>query len=493
MRSTTSTGRPANATRTSQENSRKQSVARAALVPASALLASLWLLPANARATSPPPAPAPVAKVFTAASISAAPGSECELYPEGSTDPADHIPVFADEDGIARFYAVRATAADTVRKLVLDCKDAAGKPATYAVDLQSDATFAARTFDLAAAPGLDRPALQGDPLKYTQAELLQAGYGLRPDPVKSAAAYRNWLDAASRSGRRLQGRQPSKARRKPLAPATVYSTQAPNWTGAVLNGAQDYVVSVALFNVPTAIPGGDGTGSTGISIWNGLGGYGTGGGLIQGGVQIFTNSMSASYVTFREYCCGDPDSNTYKVSPTPHAGDQIFSEEWYCDATGAADLQGGYGCTFLEDETTGGIFSCTSKKDAACLSVKALPSFTLGEAADFVIEMEQGPAFTAFTPAVTMQGTAYSSALGVFSDVTTDPTVFRLIDFTNSPLTEMQVTLGSPDLISWNIAPGPLASGCPGSRWCPRLNRCVTLAAFSKVCAMKAPPKPTVP
>jgi len=43
----------------------------------------------------------------------------------------------------------------------------------------SDDTFAPRPVNLANERGTDRPALKGDPLSYTQSQLIQTGYGLR--------------------------------------------------------------------------------------------------------------------------------------------------------------------------------------------------------------------------------------------------------------------------------------------------------------------------
>ena len=116
--------------------------------------------------------------------------------------------MFTDDDGYARFHAVRATASDAVQRLALDCTDSAGKSYSYSVDLTSDDTFAPRPLNLANERGTDRPALKGDPLSYSQSELIQAGYGLRPDPTDTAA-YARWLAAASTPGRMLESKRSS--------------------------------------------------------------------------------------------------------------------------------------------------------------------------------------------------------------------------------------------------------------------------------------------
>ncbi len=236
-----------------------------------------------------------------------------------------------------------------------------------------------------------------------------------------------------------------------------------------MTGAPSYISTYAVFNVPTAIPGGDQTNNTEISIWNGLGGFGTGSGLIQGGVGLSTSPTAASYDSWREYCCGDGDSNGFGGAFVPNPGDQIYSVEWYCDSVGNLNLNGGYGCTYLHDLSTGAILNCTSATGSPCWSVQALPlcssnpnvknCMTVGLAAEFVIE-DQSPqlevpstAFTDFAPQVTMSGGAYSAKTGSFSQtISTDPQVTILTDFT-STTTHMHVTLGTSDQTYFNIEP----------------------------------------
>src|ERR1017187_7454458 len=238
------------------------------------------------------PIPTALKKSYTPASVRALPGLQCRIYPTGSA-PSLGLTVCTDDDGYARFHAVRAAAGDTVQRLTLDCTDLAGNFSSYSADLTSADTFEPRPLNLANERGTDRPALEGDPLSYTQSELIQAGYGLRPDPQKDAAAYSRWLAAALVPGRMLEIKRPSSHSH------TVTTTEAAPWTGSALTGAPNYISTEANFNVPTAAPGGDETTGTEIAIWNGLGGFGTGSGLIQGGVNVATNSTSASYGSWR--------------------------------------------------------------------------------------------------------------------------------------------------------------------------------------------------
>jgi len=427
-----------------------------------ALLLSLGILcAANARAEVDPDA-AVAQTSYEPASVLALPELQCKLYPTG-TDASEGVPVYTDDDGYARFHAVRATSVDAVRSLTLDCTNPTGKPSAYAVDLTAAATFAPNPINLAKERGTDRPALQGDPLSYSQSELIESGYGLRPDPTDTAA-YARWLVSATTAGRMLEIKRPS------LHEHTVTSSQAPAWVGTVLTGKPNYISTDATFNVPTAHPGGDSTTTTEIAIWNGLGGFGTGSGLIQGGVNLYTTPTAASYGSWREYCCGDGDSNGYHGAFVPKPGDSIYSQEWYCDASGNLNLNGGYGCTYLHDLTTGALLSCTSATSKSCWSVKALPlcsvspkaanCMTVGRAAEFIIE-NQSPqvsktstAFTDFSPQVTMTGSAYSSQTSKYSQtVNNDPTVSLLTDFTKTT-THIVVAIGATGQTYFSIEPG---------------------------------------
>jgi hypothetical protein len=412
------------------------------------------------------PIPSAPKKSYTPASFLALPGLQCKLYAaEGS--PSAAVTVFTDDDGYARFYAVRATASDAIQRLTMDCTDSAAKSYTYSVDLTADDTFAPRPLNLANERGTDRPALTGDPLSYAQSDLIQAGYGLRPDP-SDTEAYVSWLAAASLPGRMLEAKRPVSTSH------TVTKTTAGPWTGSVLTGAPNYISTTATFNVPGVVPGGDETAGTETAIWNGLGGFGTGSGLIQGGVEVETSSSAASYGTFREYCCGDPDSNGYGGAFVPKPGDNVFSQEWYCDSKGNLNLKGGYGCTFLQDLKSGAILSCTSSTGKPCWSVKALTlcsvkavtnCMTLGQAAEFIMENQSGqlkPPETAFpdlTDQVTISGSAYSSRTGKYSQtISTDPEVFLLGDFTHST-SHMSVALGTTNQTYFDVSQFQRVSG----------------------------------
>src|ERR1700722_20357386 len=244
----------------------------------------------------------PAVKKYELASVRAMPGLRCELHSPGAPA-AKGIPLATDSDGYARFYAVRAAGAGAARRwLVLTCVNASGRMFSYPVNLASADTFAARPLNLAAEPGKNRPPLTGNPMRFTEAQLIHRGYGLRPDPKTSPAAYKRWLDAASINGRMLYAREPELHSHTATSPHanTATSLSAPAWAGTAITGAPAYAAVEGTFNVPTAIPGGDQTGTTEIAIWNGLGGFGTGSGLIQSGVGLYTTPTAATYGSWRE-------------------------------------------------------------------------------------------------------------------------------------------------------------------------------------------------
>ena len=163
-------------------------------------------------------------------------------------------------------------------------------------------------------------------MSYTQSQLTQAGYGLRPDPEKDAEAYSRWLAAVSRAGKILENKrfatrshgattisaasrggsasiaktgaasilETPPAGHSMTAQSNVSYLPAAWWAGSVLTGAPPYDSTSAIFNVPAGIPGGDGTTITQIVVWNGLGGYGYNSGLIQGGVVVTTTPTFAT-------------------------------------------------------------------------------------------------------------------------------------------------------------------------------------------------------
>jgi hypothetical protein len=454
---------------------KKQHFALAGLGIASILL-SIVALSARPQVTKPKPVQA--SKSAVAVAILTSPGASCKISVAGSKDPADVMLEWADEDGYVRFYATRATKAGDVQGLVLSCTDPGGKKATYAADLRSDATFTPHSRDLSKVPGRDRPPLQSDSLKYTQAELLRSGYGLRPDPARSPDLFATWLASAKRPARVLYGHRAG----SPSTPdAGVHTNIDPSWVGAILSGASSlsgkpkYAVASAAFKVPSVVICGDMTGDTESAIWTGLDGN-AGQQLIQTGISIGTRcTMGTSYFhSFSEYIGGAPAGSSNLLAVRPEAGDTIFAAAWYCDDAGNPSTTKHNGCTELIDIPPPsdiwrlvqiGVCFPGDLSTQACTTgpLKTYPSY--GQQAEFVMELQNPDklppgqkAWTDFIGTVTIYGIAQLSD-GNNTDISTDPYVSKMVDFTNGPTT-VAVSLGSAVEVSFNAGPGP-APGPP--------------------------------
>src|SRR5580700_6260327 len=70
------------------------------------------------------PIPSAPKRSYAPASVQASPELQCLIYPEGGA-PSAGLTVFTDDDGYARFHAVRAAQGDKIQRLTLDCKDSA--------------------------------------------------------------------------------------------------------------------------------------------------------------------------------------------------------------------------------------------------------------------------------------------------------------------------------------------------------------------------------
>jgi hypothetical protein len=362
---------------------------------------------------------------FEAASVDVPAGNTCVLQPEGNADPRQSIPVKADADGVVRFQAVRPTLPNSVDRLALVCTDSGGNDSTYSIDLRSGGTFAPRPFDPSSANLAFRPALTGDPLSFTQQELIQAGYGLRPDPTANPDGYQRWLTAVSVPAYKLRsaaGTSSTRPRSRQLASVKETSDMSPQatvredpldttvspvpsgrsdagWTGAVLKGSYQknatsaqtysYVSNEAMFVVPTVFPGGLGTGATQMSIWTGL----DHAALFQAIVWVDTTATTQFFSIHRQDFASNDPAQTYDgegIDFTPNSGDLIYAQEWYCDGKGNVNLSGGYACSTITDVTQAVEWECDQANSSECQSFAIKPAFLangqLGKQAEFIIE-----------------------------------------------------------------------------------------------------------
>jgi hypothetical protein len=393
---------------------------------------------------------------FEPASVTVAAGSNCILHPEGNQDPKESLHVNADEDGVARFLAVRATGPNSVEKLALDCTDADKRTKTYSVDLRDEATFKPHPFDASRTMLAVRPALTGDPHRMTQEELVKAGYGLRPDATENPEAYQRWLAAASRPMHRLRTdrtikpfpisrqRELKRAEQAPALNAKVYKSPSSGWTGAILQGSYEkkataadtisYGSNEAMVVVPNVTPGP----TAAMTIWNGLDN------VFQAIVDVNSTPTTASFGIHRQSF--DPHNNAGDEAGTrftPAPGDHIYIEEWYCDAKGALNLDGGYECTLMIDMKQDTMWECDQAESSDCPSYKLdkadLGNGKVGWWAEYIIEddtdevVKGSEEWPIFSP-VTMSGSANvitgngTKGSGKLVATNTDPLVEILTD-----------------------------------------------------------------
>jgi hypothetical protein len=405
---------------------------------------------------------------FEPASVAVAAGSNCILHPPGNQDPKESIHVNADEDGVARFLAVRPGLPNSVERLALDCTGANRRTRTYSVDLRSDATFTPRPFDPSRTTLAVRPALTGDPRRFSQEELVKAGYGLRPDPADSPDAYQRWLAAASVSVHKLRidrtlapflisrQRELKPSEQAPVLNAKVYKVPSSGWTGAILQGSYQkkakaaetisYGANEASVVVPKVTPGP----TTAMTIWNGLDN------VFQAIVDVTSTKTAAYFGIHRQsFDPHNEGTDTAGTRFTPASGDLIYIEEWYCNAKGGLDLNGGYECSYMLDLNQGTLWECDQAESSDCpsytLKASDLGNGKLGFQAEFIIEddtnqvdkdSEEWPIFSPVTmigSATVIKGDGVKGS-DKFVATNTDPTVVLLTD-NNKSNRHLRITL----------------------------------------------------
>ncbi len=416
---------------------------------------------------------------FEQASVLVPASNDCVIHPEGNLDPSQSLSVRSNADGVVRFLAVRPTHASSVEELALDCTDPQGNASTYHADLRSEETFVPRPFNPKLASLAFRPALTGDPLSFTQDELVEAGYGVRPDPKEDSDGYQSWLAAVSAPAYKLKGAPRAKSttgsshweaqlhlsadRAELVEPEAVFLSPSNYWTGAELEGSYQlgatsaktfgYVENQATFAVPALTPGGFGTNSTAMTIWNGLDN------VFQVIVDVGGTTTTASYGIHRQsfYHSKALGSSLDEEGAdfTPNPGDEILVQEWYCDSNGHVKMAGGFGCTLMIDKTQNIQWECDQANGTDCQSYpiesKYLTNGALGQTAEYIIEQDTGEKSGAgncpsqktncydewgdFSP-VTMTGSALvvegTSQKGKTVTTSTDPVVQLLTDLTSS-------------------------------------------------------------
>jgi hypothetical protein len=414
--------------------------------PAESLVASEAV---ETTASAPTAAGSVPATGFSAVQVLAWSGAQCSLHPQGNLAVDQALPVLADDAGVAHFSAVHAAPGDAVTVLSLDCEDDTGRSQTFDVDLTSAATFQPIPAPAAAAVLPTRPALAGNPMAYSQRELLDGGYGIRPDPTTSPRGYELWLKAVSVPGHLVTSKGMGT---RFSAFSTQYSLA---WGGGILRH-DTFNTEVANFTTPT-VPFVD---NSGMTIWGGMGGY-TDKALLQDGVQIVILNGVQSIYAWREYyfaggLCPQPPAscdgyNDEQFLFYVNAGDYIASETWPCDNQGNTNVAGGYGCFWIEDENTGMTADCHTPS-MPCPSLPQLSPY-VGGTAEAIVERNAG-ALSKFPSPLTITLEAYDTAGRNRNYANDDANTVHLVMRNSHKSTMVSVTTGKTDgtFLTWHRA-----------------------------------------
>jgi len=249
--------------------------------------------------------------------------------------------MFANDRGIIQF-TINPMLERTVTQHLL-CEAAGAVPTTYPLEITgtSDATLisASRarmaTLDLS-MPGSLRPPLTGDPMLYTQTELLSRGYGMRPDPFKHPAPYAKWLNAARQGGINVAPRTIMGDRSNGTAPIYYNGGDGQGgWSGAVDTESGNHFNDAEIqFDVPKVFAEGfpNCFNHSSASTWAGIGENP----VWQSGVEEDTYTEScvqdSNYQAF--YQLAPTDSYGVNVpNITIRDGDDVSAHVWICDPT----------------------------------------------------------------------------------------------------------------------------------------------------------------
>ncbi len=291
------------------------------------------------------------------------PDAACDLHPAGVSDAAQTIRLYANADGYVRVHVTAQDESPQDVRMQLDC--AAGAiVTTYPVHLR---TGSSPTADMP-EPETSVPTPKGarvlpalsdeDAQKLSDQDLFSLGYPRRPDAAASPDNYANWLDLISRPITVLPAHLVSRSdvSHGPHGVEEGVATKiAANWSGYEAHGGFGSFVAVqGEWNMPITVVGAPDGQKTYSSLWVGLDGDGTTD-LVQAGTEQDTHQSGGltwvTYYAWSEVLPNQPTAQEAGISPDP--GHDIFVQVWICDSDGNFNLNGGYGCFYLLDRTSG--------------------------------------------------------------------------------------------------------------------------------------------
>jgi hypothetical protein len=250
-----------------------------------------------------------------------------EVLPHALCQLDDGVRFATSDDGFGSFFATPQVAGVTRGRLA--CDDAAGRRATYSIELVASPDAPVLTLPL--LKGAMRPALAGDPMAPTQDELRAMGYPSRPDAVTNPEHYALWLRAVSHPATVVSGR-PVAAPGQRGAPLNTG-----NWAGYGVRatGSKQYTNVATDVYVPIISRYDAAAPMNIVSYWTGLGGFGSnGGGMFQGGIQVNASLSGSTIVAttnpWIEFINASGPCCTMQIwSFQPNPRDEMFFEFYY--------------------------------------------------------------------------------------------------------------------------------------------------------------------
>jgi hypothetical protein len=257
------------------------------------------------------------------------PDAACDLHPEGVSDAAQTMRLYANAEGYVRVHMGTKYQADA--RLQLDCTSA-DKVTTYPLHLRAGS---APTDDMP-APQATMPTPKGSRIlpaltdaaakKLSDQDLSSQGYPRRPDAVASPSNYKVWLDLVSRPTTQLP---PHLVSRSDVAHHVrnieAGTNTSGNWSGYEAQAAKGSYEGVqGEWKVPTIVFGENGY-TTWSAFWIGLDGDGTTD-LIQAGTEQNYTEMGSftatNYYAWTQLLPNQPNEQQVSLSINP--GDDIF-------------------------------------------------------------------------------------------------------------------------------------------------------------------------
>lgn len=283
---------------------------------------------------------------YTPLAVQVSPAAKCTAR-SSATDSDSSALIYADSQGLIRFSLDTADLPSPgAVGFMFKCVSTDGTALDKYVDIEAATALAHLTSVSQLASARVRPPLTGDPLQWSQIDLIKNGFPPRP-PTTAPDAYSDWLKAASTPLRRID----SSDIPHPDVTNTLFTS--PTWSGRVLRQpGTTYMWAQGSWTVPAVTRGS--YGDARAAFWVGLDGAGnTSTDIIQTGTTgwalYFPGSAIVSYYAWIEWYPATEVSTPLVVN----AGDAIYAEVWIGRADGTYDTTGSYGWSYMANLTAG--------------------------------------------------------------------------------------------------------------------------------------------